>query len=102
MDTGIDIVNLSSLIEHKGDMESVMTKYPEFFPDFKAGNIDYSRFKDGACNIIKDDAWGCQWHYSMHGIESCVINPPIERVFSDAKEKHAMRYTPYRGLNSLP
>ncbi|MEE1284339.1 MAG: transposase, partial [Acutalibacteraceae bacterium] len=22
----------------------------------------------------------------------------IERVFADAKEKHAMRYTPYRGL----
>ena len=23
----------------------------------------------------------------------------IERVFADAKEKHAMRYTPYRGLS---
>ncbi len=22
----------------------------------------------------------------------------VERVFADAKEKHAMRYTPYRGL----
>ena len=25
----------------------------------------------------------------------------IERVFADAKEKHAMRYTPYRGLNAV-
>lgn len=25
----------------------------------------------------------------------------IERVFADAKEKHAMRYTPYRGLASV-
>lgn len=25
----------------------------------------------------------------------------IERVFADAKEKHAMRYTLYRGLNSV-
>lgn len=25
----------------------------------------------------------------------------IERVFADAKEKHAMRYTPYRGLTSV-
>ena len=25
----------------------------------------------------------------------------IERVFADAKEKHAMRYTPYRGLNQV-
>ena len=25
----------------------------------------------------------------------------IERVFVDAKEKHAMRYTPYRGLTQV-
>ena len=25
----------------------------------------------------------------------------IERVFADAKEKHAMRYTPYRGLAAV-
>ena len=25
----------------------------------------------------------------------------IERVFADAKEKHAMRYTPYRGLTAV-
>lgn len=25
----------------------------------------------------------------------------IERVFADAKEKHAMRYTPYRGLSQV-
>ena len=25
----------------------------------------------------------------------------IERVFADAKEKHAMRYTPYRGLPAV-
>ena len=25
----------------------------------------------------------------------------IERVFADAKEKHAMRYTPYRGLTQV-
>lgn len=25
----------------------------------------------------------------------------IERVFADAKEKHAMRYTPYRGLTCV-
>ncbi len=25
----------------------------------------------------------------------------IERVFADAKEKHALRYTPYRGLNQV-
>ena len=25
----------------------------------------------------------------------------IERVFADAKEKHAMRYTPYRGLSAV-
>ena len=25
----------------------------------------------------------------------------IERVFADAKEKHAMRYTTYRGLNQV-
>ena len=25
----------------------------------------------------------------------------IERVFADAKEKHAMRYTPYRGLEQV-
>lgn len=25
----------------------------------------------------------------------------IERVFADAKEKNAMRYTPYRGLNQV-
>lgn len=25
----------------------------------------------------------------------------IERVFADSKEKHAMRYTPYRGLTQV-
>jgi hypothetical protein len=25
----------------------------------------------------------------------------IERVFADAKEKHAMRYTPYQGLTAV-
>ena len=26
----------------------------------------------------------------------------VERVFADVKEKHAMRYTPYRGLAQVP
>ena len=31
----------------------------------------------------------------------CMRSRTIERVFADAKEKYAMRYTPYRGLTRV-
>ena len=37
--------------------------------------------------------------HSDIGKKTCALrSQTIERVFADAKEKHAMRYTPYRGL----
>lgn len=70
-------VNLASLIEHKRDIESVMEKHPDFFGGFRAGT-DYSKYGDGRCDITEKDAWGYTWHYKMHGIEGCVINPPLD------------------------
>ena len=37
-------------------------------------------------------------HSSLGKKTYALRSPTIERVFADAKEKHAMRYTPYRGL----
>lgn len=71
-------VNLSSLIQYKGDMEAVMVKYPQFFGSFKAGSIDYEKYGDGRCDILEKDSWGYDWHYSLHGIEGCVVNHPLE------------------------
>ena len=71
-------MNKSSLIAHKGDMEAVMARFPEFFPNFKPGQIDYAKYGDGSCDITEQDAWGYKWHYKMHGIEGCVIDPPLD------------------------
>lgn len=69
--------NLASLIEYKGEMEEVITRYPEFFGPFTKGSIDYSRYGDGSCDIVEHDSWGYDWHYSMHGIEGCVTAHPL-------------------------
>jgi len=71
-------MNLASLIRYKHEMEAVMEKYPDFFQNFKPGEIDYSRYGDGTCDIVENDAWGYQWHYRMYGIEGCTINPPLD------------------------
>ena len=40
--------------------------------------------------------------HSDIGRETCALrSQTIERVFADAKEKHVMRYTPYRGLPAV-
>lgn len=40
--------------------------------------------------------------HSPRGKETYALrSQTIERVFADAKEKHAMRYTPYRGLPAV-
>ena len=52
------------------------------------------------------------WHDYLEQAEDVRLSPlgketyalrsqTIERVFADAKEKHAMRYTPYRGLAAV-
>ena len=42
------------------------------------------------------------FRYSPKGKETYSLrSQTIERVFADAKEKHAMRYTPYRGLQRV-
>jgi len=71
-------MNLASLIAYKSDMEAVMTRFPEFFPNFQPGQIDYAQYGGGRCDITEQDAWGYQWHYKMHGIEGCVIDPPLD------------------------
>lgn len=71
-------MNLASLIKHRGDMEAVMARFPDFFPGFKAGQIDYEKYGDGTCDITERDAWGYQWHYKMYGIEGCTIDPPLD------------------------
>ena len=71
-------MNLASLIAYKSDMEAVMTRFPEFFPNFQPGQIDYAQYGDGRCDITEPDAWGYQWHYKMYGIEGCVIDPPLD------------------------
>ena len=41
-------------------------------------------------------------HHSDIGKKTYALrSQTIERVFADAKEKHAMRYTPYRGLPAV-
>ena len=71
-------LNMASRIEHKGDMDAVVSRFPEFFPYIQPGETDYSRYGDGTCDITEPDAWGYQWHYKMHGIEGCVIDPPLD------------------------
>lgn len=71
-------VTLASLIQHKHDMERVINKYPDYFISFQPKNLDYSKYGDGTCNRIEVDSWGYKWHYTMHGIEGAVIDPPLD------------------------
>lgn len=41
------------------------------------------------------------WHSPLGKATYSLRSKTIERVFADAKEKHAMRYTPYRGLAAV-
>lgn len=46
--------------------------------------------------------WAEDVRYSPRGKETYEMRSrTIERVFADAKEKHALRYTPYKGLNQV-
>lgn len=70
----------ASLHEWRGDMELVMASYPEFFPWYKTGCINYENWDFGpACTAGKDftDAWGCSWRTARNGIEGVVINEPL-------------------------
>jgi hypothetical protein len=55
-----------------------MAKYPEFFPSFTPGDVDYSPYGDGTCDFYERDAWGYEWHYTMHGLEGCTVRHPLE------------------------
>lgn len=69
--------NPASLIKYKGEMEDVVVKYPEFFGEFTKGSIDYLEYGDGTRDDTSHDEWGCEWHYSMHGIEGVVVKHPL-------------------------
>lgn len=69
--------NFASLIRYKEEMEKVMSSFPEFFKDFVPGQIDYSQYGDGSCDIQEQDAWGYTWHYSVIGLEGCVLEHPL-------------------------
>ncbi|MDD4593189.1 MAG: uroporphyrinogen decarboxylase family protein, partial [Parabacteroides sp.] len=72
-------VNYSSLISFKGEMESVMLKFPEFFSKkYDLGHIDYTQYGDGTRSKIETDSWGCTWHHTIYGMEGCVIHHPLE------------------------
>ena len=58
--------------------------------DVRVANYDY--------NLIINDIK----IYDVNGKETYALrSQTIERVFADAKEKHSMRYTPYRGLAAV-
>lgn len=71
-------VSLASMIEYKGEMEAVMARHPLLFRGFKPGLVDYSKYGAGNCDIYERDSWGYDWHYTMYGIEGCVVNHPLE------------------------
>ena len=45
--------------------------------------------------------WFCGLDSPLGKATYALRSQTIERVFADAKEKHAMRYTPYRGLTAV-
>ncbi len=71
------VTSLASRIQYKAEIEKVMARYPEFFGEIAVGDTDYSVYGDGSCNIVEKDSWGYDWHYTMHGIEGCVVNHPL-------------------------
>lgn len=72
--------SLASLDDWREEMEAVMAQYPELFPDFVPGAIDYQNLDFGPANTVGADfvdAWGCTWRTSRNGIEGVVIKGPL-------------------------
>ena len=70
------------------------------------GHVHAYRYFGGATRILTPD--NLKTGVTRHGKGEVILNPTykrrketIERVFADAKEKHAMRYTQYRGLTQV-
>ena len=83
-------INGSTFELYKSDLDDVLIRYPEFFPNFKKGSIDYNNLTfPAACrkNEKFTDSWGCTWCSSQNGIEGVVINAPLEDWNSFANYK---------------
>ena len=66
--------------EHRGDMERMAIKNPDFFPHVKPGWRDYENYKFHPAHRkgeVFTDNWGCQWVTPFNGIEGVVTHSPL-------------------------
>lgn len=72
-------ISPASLVEGREEIEKIMAKYPEFFPGFVPGKIDYDNYKFLPEETIGEmiDPWGCKWRCSVNGIIGTVVEHPL-------------------------
>ena len=72
-------------------------------PDLKRCTLSQSKTKVIAQHLWKEYIERAEdiRHSELGKSTYALRSRTIERVFADAKEKHAMRYTPYRGLEAV-
>ena len=63
---------------YREKLEKIALEYPEFFPDFQPGSIQYY---NGRKIIYIDeyqyDAFGCLWHFTIRGYQGQVVKHPL-------------------------
>ena len=70
-------VNAQVRIKYKDEIENIIGRFPEFFPNAKTATFDYADYGDGVNNHVETDAWGCVRRYSLHGIAPIVVGHPL-------------------------
>ncbi len=70
----------ASRVQLGDELEEVMARYPELFPGFVKGQVDYANYDFAPAHRAGEDftdAWGCIWRSDIDGIEGVVINSPL-------------------------
>ena len=68
------------LFAHHGpDLERVLVRYPQFFPGFQPGKIDYANYPYPIDERIGQtvDPWGCTWTMGANGVVGTVTGHPL-------------------------
>jgi uroporphyrinogen decarboxylase len=74
-------ISNASWDQGRDEMEDVVAKHPDLWPDFEKGQRDWNEFDFGPGHREGDrfvDAWNCTWLSRVNGIEGVVVDWPLK------------------------
>jgi uroporphyrinogen decarboxylase len=74
------VISGASWNEHKRDMEEVVLRHPQIFRSYRPGYINFDDIVFPPAYREREvftDAWGCEWHTSIGGLEGVVVGHPL-------------------------